>query len=114
MAQHNLILGALMRAREKARDGIVASSDLSSSDKAQLLPSGWLTPFEPGYYVIGQAMPKHNLLASALDRARRLARDGILHSSDLSAADQARLLRSGWLTRIARGTYLLGTPGREG
>jgi predicted transcriptional regulator of viral defense system len=37
-----------------------------------------------------------------------------LRSSDLSATDRTRLIRSGWLTRIVRGYYVLGSPGREG
>lgn len=59
-------------------------------------------------------MAQHDLIADALKRAKRLANDGILRSSDLPSTDRARLLRSGWLTRLVRGYYVLGTPGREG
>ena len=107
MAEFKLILDALNPARENERDGIVRSSDLSSSDRERLLQSGWLAPFERGYYTLGRATLQHNLLANPLKRARQLAHDGVLGSSDLSPADRARLLRSGWLTRIARGSYLL-------
>lgn len=37
MAEVNLVLDALNRAREKARDGIVRSSDLPLSDRERLL-----------------------------------------------------------------------------
>jgi len=73
MAELNLILDALNRAHHNARDGIVRSSDLSLSDRERLLQSGWLAPFERGYYTLGRAMPQHNLLADALKRARQVA-----------------------------------------
>jgi len=59
-------------------------------------------------------MPSKDLIADSLQRARAKAQDGILRSSDLSAADRSRLTRSGWLTQIMRGYYVLGSPGREG
>ncbi len=107
MAELNLILDALNRAHGKARDGIVRSADLSLSERERLLQSGWFAPFVPGYYTLGRATLQHNLLADALERAGQIAHDGVLSSSDLRTADRARLLRSGWLIRIARGYYLL-------
>lgn len=59
-------------------------------------------------------MAQHDLIADSLKKAKRHARDGVLRSADLSATDRTRLIRSGWLTRIVRGYYVLGTPGREG
>ena len=59
-------------------------------------------------------MAQLDLIADSLKKAKRHARDGILRSAELSATDRTRLIRSGWLTRIVRGYYGLGTPGREG
>jgi hypothetical protein len=59
-------------------------------------------------------MAQHDLIADSLNKAKRQARDGILRSSDLSATDRTRLISGGWLKRIVRGYYVLGTPGREG
>lgn len=59
-------------------------------------------------------MAQHDLIADSLNKAKRQARDGILRSSDLSAIDRTRLIHGGWLKRVVRGYYVLGTPGREG
>lgn len=61
-----------------------------------------------------EPMASKDLIADSLQRAKAKAQDGILRSSDLSPGDRSRLVRSGWLTQIMRGYYLLGTPGREG
>ncbi|MBV8140031.1 MAG: Fic family protein [Deltaproteobacteria bacterium] len=59
-------------------------------------------------------MAQRDLIADALEKAKQRARDGILRSAELTALERERLERGGWLTRILRGYYLIGTPGREG
>lgn len=54
------------------------------------------------------------LLAGSLERATRAAHEHIVQSGELSRTDRERLIRSGWLTPIIRGWYILGHPERGG
>lgn len=54
------------------------------------------------------------LLAGSLERATAAAHDQIVQSGELSRTDRERLVRSGWLTPVIRGWYLLGHPEGRG
>jgi len=54
------------------------------------------------------------LLADSLERATQAAHDHIVQSGELSRTDRERLVRSGWLTSVIRGWYILGHPEGRG
>ncbi len=56
------------------------------------------------------AKPFHELLAESLSRVEKSAREGIVHSKDISRRDRERLSNSGWLQQIITGWYLLTSP----
>jgi hypothetical protein len=54
------------------------------------------------------------LLAESLKAAKKVAKDGILKSSDLDKQYRVELVRTNWLTEIIRGWYLLTSPEGRG
>ena len=54
------------------------------------------------------------ILADSLTVASEAAQDNIIRSDNLPRAHRERLLRSGWLTPVVRGWYILGQPGGQG
>src|SRR5688500_15958891 len=56
------------------------------------------------------AKPTHELLAEALRRVEKSAKEGIVRSQDVSRRDRERLLKSGWLQQIITSWYLLTSP----
>ena len=52
----------------------------------------------------------HQLLAASLKKAKEIARDCVVKSSDLERKDRERLVGAGFLTEIIRGWYLLTSP----
>lgn len=61
------------------------------------------------------AAPYHQLLANSLRIAKNNSDRGVLQASDISRLHLTRLIKSGWLTPILRGWYLLKQPtAREG
>lgn len=62
-------------------------------------------------------MPKkrpHQLLAESLKEAKRIAKDGILQSSEMQRKHRERLIAAGCLTEVMRGWYLLIPPENRG
>lgn len=56
------------------------------------------------------AQPLHLALAKSLSKAEKAAKDGFLHSGDISRRDRERLQKSGWLEPVIAGWYLLVSP----
>ncbi len=54
------------------------------------------------------------LLANSLQQARQVAQDNIVQSSELPRIHRERLVKSGWLTPVIRGWYILGHPDGQG
>lgn len=56
------------------------------------------------------AKPPHVLLADSLERVAKSSKDGIVRSEYISRRDRERLVKTGWLSPIITGWYLLVSP----